>query len=91
MAPAKGSTFVSDSAREAELLAALTKLPEIAKRGLTVEAGIPRGTMITYSGHMRGIWHCERGRLRYTPAGYSIATHQADTIEDAVRITLALI
>lgn len=87
----EGTTSVSDIAKESELLAALAKLPELARSGLTAEAGNPRGTMITYSGHVRGIWHCERGRYRYTPAGYGIATHQADTLEDAIRITLALI
>jgi hypothetical protein len=76
---------------ERELLERLRQQITFGQRGLSAEKGDPRGVMITYSGHVRGIWHWAGGRFRYTPAGYGVATHQADTIDEAVRITLAII
>jgi hypothetical protein len=77
--------------REQELLAALKALDLLKSRGLTVETGTPCGVVIMYSGHVRGIWHFDRGLFRYTPAGYAVPRYQAATIEEAVAITQAVV
>jgi hypothetical protein len=85
-----GQVDVCDTSQEKALLARLQKLDQLARRGLVAEAGDVCGVVISYGGHVRGIWHFDRGRFLYTPAGYNASTHQAGTVDDAVRITLTL-
>lgn len=82
---------MSNEGLELQLLTRLQSMDALSQRGLTAEIGDAGGVVIYYSRHARGIWHHDKARFRYTPAGYGVPTHQAETVEDAVRITLALI
>jgi hypothetical protein len=78
---------MSAAIMEKQLLVALGIDPDLTAAGCAAEAAGPVGIIVRRGPHYRGAWCWRRGAYAFTPAGYSEATLNAATIDEAVRVT----
>lgn len=72
---------------EEQLLVALGTDADLTAAGCAAEAASPVGIIVRRGVHYRGAWRWERGTYAFTPAGYSEATLNAETIDQALLVT----
>ena len=72
---------------EEQLLIALGTDADLSAAGCAAEAASPVGIILRRGMHYRGAWHWESGVYAFTPAGYSEATLNAETIDEALLVT----
>jgi hypothetical protein len=72
---------------EEQLLVALGTDADLTAAGCAAEATIPDGIIVRRGVHYRGAWRWHRGTYAFTPAGYSEATLNAKTIDEALLVT----
>jgi hypothetical protein len=78
---------MSAAVMESQLLVALGTDADLNAAGCAAEAASPVGIIVRRGTHYRGAWCWKRGTYAFTPAGYSEATLNAATIDEAVRVT----
>jgi hypothetical protein len=72
---------------EEQLLVALGTDADLTAAGCAAEVASPDGIIVRRGPHYRGAWRWERGTYAFTPAGYSEATLNAETIDEALLVT----
>lgn len=72
---------------EEQLLVALGTDADLTAAGCAAEAASPVGIIVRRGTHYRGAWRWVRGVYAFTPAGYSEATLNAETIDEALLVT----
>jgi hypothetical protein len=72
---------------EEQLLIALGTDADLTAAGCAAETASPVGIIVRRGTHYRGAWRWERGAYAFTPAGYSEATLNAETIDEALLVT----
>lgn len=72
---------------EEQLLVALGTDADLTAAGCAAEAATPDGIIVRRGVHYRGAWRWHRGTYAFTPAGYSEATLNAKTIDEALFVT----
>ena len=80
-------TEMSAAVMEEQLLVALGTDADLSAAGCAAEAASPVGIIVRRGEHYRGAWSWKRGVYAFTPAGYSEATLNAETIDEALRVT----
>jgi hypothetical protein len=78
---------MSAAVMEEQLLVALGTDAALSAAGCAAEAANPVGIIVRRGTHYRGAWSWRRGTYAFTPAGYSEATLNAATIDEAVLVT----
>lgn len=78
---------MSAAVMEEQLLVALGTDADLTAAGCAAEVASPVGIIVRRGTHYRGAWSWQRGTFSFTPAGYSQATVNAATIDEAVRVT----
>ena len=72
---------------EEQLLVALGTDADLTAAGCAAEVATPDGIIVRRGVHYRGAWRWHRGTYAFTPAGYSEATLNAKTIDEALLVT----
>lgn len=72
---------------EEKLLVALGTDADLTAAGCAAEDAGPVGVIVRRGPHYRGAWSWQRGAFAFTPAGYSQATVNAASIDEAVLVT----
>ena len=72
---------------EKQLLVALGTDADLVAAGCAAEDAGAVGIIVRRGPHYRGAWNWKLGSFAFTPAGYSQATVNAASIDEAVRVT----
>jgi hypothetical protein len=72
---------------EKQLLVALGTDADLAAAGCAAEDAGTVGIIVRRGPHYRGAWCWQRGAYAFTPAGYSEATLNAESIDEALLVT----
>jgi len=72
---------------EKHLLVALGTDADLTAAGCAAEEAGPVGIIVRRGPHYRGAWSWQNGVYAFTPAGYSQATVNAASIDEAVLVT----
>ena len=72
---------------EKQLLVALGTDASLVAADCAAEDAGPVGIVIRRGAHYRGAWSWKQGAFAFTPAGYSVATVNAASIDEAVAVT----
>ena len=72
---------------EEKLLVALGTDADLTAAGCAAEEADPVGIIVRRGPHYRGAWNWKHGMFSFTPAGYSQATVNAASIDEAVLVT----
>jgi hypothetical protein len=78
---------MSAAVMEEQLLVALGTDADLSAAGCAAEAASPVGIIVRRGMHYRGAWAWQHGVYSFTPAGYSEATLNAQTIDEALAVT----
>ena len=68
--------------RASQEFAALGFVAELTERG---------GVLLARAGHVHGLWHFHDQAFHYTDSAYRAPVHRADTVDEAVMVTVGLL
>ena len=82
---------MSKRAMEAQLLVAMGSDKGLLARGCHASLMQPSGVETAREGHPIGTWHWGSGHFAFTPSSPRVQAMEADTLAEAVALTVALL